>query len=189
MIHTYVPYAPEDRKGDLGWTYNNFMNYLNDDDWACFLDHDACFLTKDWYPRLNKIIELNPTVGLFYPFTNRIAQPLQIPKNINVNSHDIKYHRQIADKIAAKGGYTVQIVPGDTNRYLLSGVVMLISKSVWKKVGGFKSGFYGVDNNIHIACNSNNIPVGLMNGIYVYHWYRGDGYKYPGAVANLDFDQ
>lgn len=189
MIHTYIPYAPEDHEGDIGWVYNNFMQHINDDDWACFLDHDACFLTSDWYKQLTKIIKKNPDVGLFFPFTNRIGQPIQIPKNVDSNSHDIAYHRKIASKISDTGKYTTQIIPGDQNRWLLSGVVILISKQTWKKVGGFKSGFFGVDNNIHVACNNKKIKVGLMNGVYVYHWYRGDGYKYNGKVAPVDFNQ
>ena len=56
MIYTHIPYADSEHPKDLGWAYNNFMNNLGDDDWACFLDHDAMFTVSDWYPRLERII-------------------------------------------------------------------------------------------------------------------------------------
>lgn len=183
MIHTYVPFAPKKHEGDLGWCYNNFMKLLKDDDWACFLDHDACFLTRDWYNQLEEIIKLHPDIGLFFTYTNRVNQTQQIPNHIDRESHDIRYHRKIAAKIATDKRHDVRLIPKSTG--WMSGVVILISKQTWKKTNGFESGFYGVDNNIHAACNKNNIPVGLMEGVYVYHWYRGDGVKYDGKVTRV----
>ena len=61
-----------------------------------------------------------------------------------------------------------------TNTHCISGVVMLIKKSVWRKAGGFKSGFLGIDNDFHQRVVKLGDKVGVMRGIYVYHCYRAD---------------
>ena len=60
MIHTYIPYAPKTQKLNLGWAYNNFMSLVEEDDWVLFLDHDATFTTRDWYPQIEETIISNP---------------------------------------------------------------------------------------------------------------------------------
>lgn len=173
MIHTYIPYTPKKLGNNLGWAYNNFMGLVGDNDWVCFLDHDATFTTRYWYHQLDDIILKNPNVGLYTCLTNRIGNFQQLVQNIDKENHDIKYHRQIGKQLQNEHYDTIL----DLNNYNhpLSGVVILISKNTWSKVGGFKDGFLGVDNDIHRKCLSHNIKVGLMAGVYVYHWYRGDG--------------
>ncbi len=56
----------------------------------------------------------------------------------------------------------------------MSGVVILLSKQTWIQLGGFASGFLGVDNAIHQAARDHGHRVYLMEGVYVYHWYRAD---------------
>ena len=77
MIHTYIPYAPKEKHTNLGWAYNNFMKMVNDDDWVCFLDHDATFTVGNWYLQLEEILKENPEYGLFSCYTNRIGQKAQ----------------------------------------------------------------------------------------------------------------
>lgn len=173
MIYTYIPYSPKKLGNNLGWAYNNFMNLLQEDDWACFLDHDATFTTRYWYHQLEDIIFKYPNIGLYTVLTNRIGQHKQLVNGVDKENHDIKYHRQIGKQLY--DDYYDVILDLNNPNQLLSGVIILISKKTWKKVGGFIDGFLGVDNDIHKKCLSNNIKVGLMAGVYVYHWYRGDG--------------
>ena len=173
MIHTYIPYTPKKLGNNLGWAYNNFMELVGDDDWVCFLDHDATFTTRYWYHQLNDIISKNSNVGLYTCLTNRIGNSQQLVQNIDKENHDIKYHRQIGKHLQNEHYDT--ILDLNNYNYPLSGVVILISKNTWSEVGGFKDGFLEVDNDIHRKCLSHNIKVGLMAGVYVYHWYRGDG--------------
>jgi len=170
MIHTYIPYTPKKLGNNLGWAYNNFMKLLPEDDWACFLDHDATFTTRYWYHQLENIIKKHSEVGLYTCLTNRIGNLQQLVNGIDKENHDIKYHRQIGKQLQEEHYGDVFSI---TNP--LSGVIILISKKTWKTVGGFIDGFLGVDNDIHKKCLDNNIKVGLMGGVYVYHWYRGDG--------------
>lgn len=170
MIHTYIPYTPKELGNNLGWSYNNFMELLPENDWACFLDHDATFTTRYWYHQLEDIIKKHPDVGLYTCLTNRIGNFQQLVSGVDKENHDIKYHRQIGKQLQDDYYNDVFSI---TNP--LSGVIILISKKTWKTVGGFIDGFLGVDNDIHKKCLDNNIKVGLMGGVYVYHWYRGDG--------------
>ena len=57
MIYTHIPYTPKEHGTKIGYAYNKFMEMLpNDDDWGCFVDHDAMFTTPTWYNMINKIV-------------------------------------------------------------------------------------------------------------------------------------
>lgn len=175
MIHTYIPYAPKETHTNLGMVYNNFMEMIGDDDWACFLDHDATFTTRHWYFQLNEIIEKNPQYGLLTAMTNRIGQKLQVVQGVDTENHDIKYHRAVGKAMQEQHNTNVTDLTTNNSDYFLSGVVILISKKAWKECGGFIEGFLGVDRTLHKNCVENGVSVGRMDGVYVYHWYRGDG--------------
>jgi hypothetical protein len=174
MLYCNIPYAPAEHKQNLGWAYNNFMRILTDEDWACFLDHDAMWTTNSWYTQIQQAITTHSEYGLIYCMTNRINPTVQKFKNVDPENHDIRYHRNIGKK--AQDKFKSEIIPYDMSSYLPSGVMMLISKEAWKKTSyGFKDGFLGVDNDIAKQCVDSGVKVGLMRGVYVYHWYRGDG--------------
>jgi glycosyltransferase involved in cell wall biosynthesis len=182
MIHTYIPYSTTDNITDLGTAYNNIMKYISTDDWVCFLDHDAMFTTTNWYLQLNEIIK-NTNYGLLTCMTNRIGNADQKFNVIDENNHDISYHRMIGKQCQEQ--FNLNITPArNTAPNLISGVLMLLSKKTWETVGGFQPGFLGVDNCMHESCLEHNINVGIMNGVYVYHWYRGDGNTEHINIAN-----
>lgn len=177
MIYTFIAYAPREHEKDLAWAYNEFMKLLpNDDDWACFIDHDAMFTTYDWYHQLCEIIKNHPEYSCFTATTNRVAASWQIPVGINTINHDISYHRDIGaglqkdnqDKVA-----DVTKPPGMP----FSGVMILYKKSVWKEVPFrpySQNRLTGVDNLLHMDLQKKGHKIGLMTGIYVYHWYRSE---------------
>ena len=48
MIYTHIAFAQSDCEKNIGCAYNQFMEILpNDDDCACFVDHDAMFTTSN----------------------------------------------------------------------------------------------------------------------------------------------
>lgn len=163
MIHTYIPYNLD---GNLGKAYNDFMQLVNEEDWVCFLDHDAMFTNREWYNDLQLFTEKN--YDLITGVTNRIANPEQ-KVNVDVNNHDINYHRKVS--VDLRSIYGVDITDP---KYLISGVVMLVSKKTWNKVK-FREGFLGVDNAFHKDLIDNNLKVGIARGLYVYHYYGADG--------------
>ena len=93
------------------------------------------------------------------------------------------YHRQVGQAIQANARTALRDVTGES---LMSGVVILLSKQTWHMLGGFQEGFLGVDNAIHQAARDRGCRVYLMEGVYVYHWYRADAISHAG-VSSDDF--
>lgn len=173
MIYTYIPYSTKEHDKDIGWAYNNFMEKLDNDDWVIFLDHDAMFTTIDWFHQIADIINKNPDAGEFSCVTNRIGNEFQKLKDIDDQNHDIKYHRLIGKQLQEKSRNNLVEFKHPTAG--LSGVVIVTSKKAWKLAGGFKSGFLSVDWDYTQRLNKLNLKTYIMTGVYVYHWYRGDG--------------
>jgi GT2 family glycosyltransferase len=182
MIYNFIAYAPRDHEMDLAWTYNYYMSLLpNDDDWACFIDHDAMFTTPDWYSQVEKIIEKNPEYSCFTAVTNRCYAQWQIPQDIDRENHDIKYHRgiglsmQMTERLRVADVTKCADLPAPPPSSPLSGVVIIYKKSAWKKVP-FRlmepGRFTGIDNLLHLDLRDNGFKIGLMCGVYVYHWHR-----------------
>lgn len=181
MIKTFIPYAPD---RDLAKAYNECMGGLSDGDWGCFIDHDAMFTTADWLPQMEAIIKANPEYSCFTVTTNRAYASWQIPEGVNGINHDITYHRSVGKGLQEANGNRVNDVTGCANLPApphtspFSGVVILLKKSAWKQVP-FRlmepGRLTGIDNLLHIDLRDKGFKVGLMTGIYVYHWHRADG--------------
>ncbi len=171
MIATMIPYCPAATDGgkNLGFAYNALMERLQEDDWACFLDHDACFTTRNWYPQLEDIISGLTEPAVLTAVTNRIGCPWQRVPGVDRKNHSMVYHREIGTARQREFGTQITRIEGGT---LLSGVVILLAKKTWQRLGGFTDGLLGVDNRLHQAAREASCPVYLMPGVYVYHWYR-----------------
>jgi len=167
-IFTFIPYATN---GDLGSAYNGHIQAVDDDDWACFIDHDVMWTTPDWNKQLRQIIAEHPDYGCFSVMTNRIGNPEQKVSDLE-DTHDILYHRRIGKELWEKNGTKVVDV---SKTHAISGVVILIYRKAWEEVGGFPTGWMGIDNEFHNRLVKAGVKVGLCKGIYVYHYYRGNG--------------
>lgn len=172
MIYNFIAYATDSEGKDIGKAYNRYMNLVpKDDDWACFIDHDAMWTTEDWFKQLGEILAENTEYGLLTVCTNRIGNPDQKIAKLQ-DTHDMLYHRAIGRQLRQQGDLTVKDV---TNIHCISGVVMVVKKSVWKKAGRFKEdGFLGIDNDFHTRVAKSGGKIGVMRGLYVYHCYRAD---------------
>lgn len=181
---TAIAYSHEKR---LASAYNAIMDRMNEDDWVCFLDHDALFTTYDWYVQISEIIDKYPDAGLFVAMTNRIGLPIQVPfatlskqrlkeyggpvYTVDGNSHDMIFHRQLGHTILKNHRTDVLDITGRIS----NGVVQVTSKAAWKEAGRFneqRCGLGGVDTDYHRAMKRIGKKVYLMRGVYVYHWYR-----------------
>jgi GT2 family glycosyltransferase len=156
---------------NLGLAYNLFMQQLEEDDWACFLDHDAMFTTDTWYKQLEEIIALPDTkLGLLTAITNRVGNDEQLiftKDSPEAKNHDIYFHRKIGKDMHIAEGNSLRVA-----RKIIGGVMMLISKKMWRQVGGFKEGFLGVDGDMDEKVRKAGYVTYIADGIYVYHWYR-----------------
>jgi hypothetical protein len=168
MIYYSVPYSTEK---NLGKYYNDFMRVLpNDDDFACFVDGDTIFSTPNYGHIIQSVVDENPEVKIFTCYTNRIGCKWQVAPGIDTDSNDMKYHRDFGNMMQTIYQTTCE---DKTNSELLSGVLILLRKDLWKKCGGFtEGGMLGIDNDIHKKAKKLNEKIYLMKGVYLFHWYR-----------------
>tara|TARA_Y100001937_G_C7134012_1_gene339004 strand:+ start:407 stop:970 length:564 start_codon:yes stop_codon:yes gene_type:complete len=178
MIFTNIAYSSnKTRHGRqqlpcLGEAYDNFMNQIGDDDWACFLDHDAMFTTDVWYNQIERIINSRDDIGLLTSLTNRIGNVEQIIFDKNSDeayNHDIIFHRKVGQNLANK--HDIELIEANN---LISGVVMVISKKMWKQIGRCPRPGWGVDHDIDSAVRKTGKKTYIMRGVYTYHWYKAD---------------
>lgn len=183
MILTAVPH---DVGADLGRAYNEVMRRVQDDDWVCFLDHDAMFTTRTWFRQLSEVVEEHPDAGLFSVMTNRVGNPQQELRGVDKDNHDVAYHRRIGKQVAEgrhEGVVDLPLVldmdyPGWN---WLAGVVLLTSKKAWSQVMidekvGFPEGYFlGLDNFYHKEQRRLGNKCYLLTRVYVYHWFRAGG--------------
>lgn len=179
MIQYVIPYNTDK---NLGISYNESMeNLKNEDDFCCFLDGDATFTTYFFGKQISDIVAKYPGVGCFTCYTNRIGCKWQILPDINNKSNDISYHRTIGQ--TQYDTHYDDCVDMTNAVPVMSGVLMLIRKKEWLDVGGFTTkGMLGIDGNYHRALINKSHKVYRMNGVYVYHWYRGNN---PGNKKHL----
>ena len=134
MIVTMIPYCPRSEGKNLGFAYNELMTRLRDEDWACFIDHDACFTTYDWYAQLEEITaELDRTL--------RIDGHDQ-PSGFALAAGAGRRSRQPCDGLPPADRRGVQSASRSslrdvTHESLMSGVVILLSKKTWIQLRGF----------------------------------------------------
>lgn len=173
MLITATAY---DLERNLGRAYREIVARLRPDDHCVFLDHDAIWTTRDWYPLLLEAIKRYPNAGLFGAMTNRIGNKEQIPPGVPAG-HDMAAHRKFGQELRARYGTEAIDI---TDKHLLSGVVMCFTAPVLQKLQ-IVDGFFGVDNQVHRDVRRMNKRVLLLRGLYVQHWYRGDGVGHEGA--------
>jgi hypothetical protein len=178
MVYNFTPYCPKTDGKNLGAYYNKYMELLpNDDDWAILMDHDILFTTYDWYNQICDIIEKNDgkidDLGMLVVMTNRIGNAYQKVYNpMLAKSNDIQIHRKYGQKVYNEKYDTLRRF----SQGGMSGLVMVLKKSVWREAGGFMDeGILGVDNNFHSKLRKKlNKEIYIMEGVYVYHWYRNN---------------
>ena len=170
-IFIFIAFAPEAYGRDLGRVYNEYMERLGEDDVAVFIDHDAMLCGSNWASLIDKVVKgCSRENVLFVGRCNRIGNPYQ-RLNLLEDSHNLWEHAVASDVVAEECGDALIDV---TRMPSSSGVVMIVPKRTWNK-NKFELGFLKVDNNFHKAVAKNNGKVYLLEGLYVYHFYRGDG--------------
>ena len=112
--------------------------------------------------------------------TNRVGSPWQRVAGVDPDNHTMNYHREVGRQLAERFGDRLTDATAES---LMSGVVILLSKRTWQLLGGFSSGFLGVDNQLHAQARKCGAPVYLIEGVYVYHWYRADAREHSGGLS------
>lgn len=172
MIYYHTPY---DLNGNLGEYYNKVMSELpSPQDWVVFTDRDTWFP----HPHYGKIIELyskQNEYGLLTCQTNRVGTPYQCFNGKYWNLESNLEHTKLAEGLYLKHNTEIADI---TNLSPLSGMLIMLKKSTWISSGGFKNnGLLGVDNSIHQNVVKRGGKVGMMLGMYVWHYYRNGNKK------------
>jgi len=165
--------TPWTNSGNLAEAYSEFMDKLEDDEWALFRDADTIFTTSDYGKQFYDVLNRYKGVRCFTGLTNRINCAYQKVGGIHNASDDMRYHRDIGKAIQKeKYGEAIDV----TDMQLMSGFFILIKKSLWKELGKLEvKGMLGVDNEIHQRIRIIGERLYLMKGVYLYHWYKGSG--------------
>jgi len=166
MIYYSTPYRTDK---NIGKYYNDFMSLLGENDWACFVDGDTMFTTPFFGKQIEDCIKED---AVYTAVTNRVGTSYQVIGDWNNN--DLEYHRKLGQTLSDTKYRDLKDI---TNESPLSGVLILLSKKLWKEVGGFSEGALGVDNSIHIRAREHSKKVYLMEGVYLLHYYRGGDRK------------
>jgi hypothetical protein len=161
---------PFDTTKNIGKSYNEAFRGLDDNDFVCFVDGDTIFLDSHFGVKIEKILEDNPDINAATCMTNRVGCKWQVYDRVNWFNENMLDHNRLTNECWERHGYKVT---DSTNEQLMSGVMILLRKSTWEKIGKFKEdGMLGIDNDIHQKLIDNNEKLWLMNGIYLYHKYR-----------------
>lgn len=178
MIVPMMPYASD---MNLGRSYNECMDRLRHDDWACFLDHDAMHTTRDWFRLIEEAIAFQPGAGAFVAVTNRIDAVWQRAAESDRENHDIGYHTRIG--LARLKKRTLLDIT-DTKGF--GGVCFAVSRRGWLAAGGFADGLLCVDHSLHFGLQRAGLTVWLLENLYVYHRRRAFVGKLPDDTPRVE---
>jgi GT2 family glycosyltransferase len=160
---------PYSQKKLIGEAYNNFCRKVeNEEDWIILQDGDIMYLTPNWGRLIYSSIRLGSDFALIGCYTNRLRLAHQLHEGKFSDDHDIMYHARIAETYAIRE-------PGvtDTGGQIVAGLFMAFQKKTWRKVGGFNESSIAFDADFSLKVLASGGKIGLMNNLYVYHWYRG----------------
>lgn len=159
--------------GNLAKYYNDCCNIVpNQNDWIALWDSDVFLYNTfvNWGEYLQKAINENPDIKLFSCITNRIGTHKQrLTPNMDNNVDIVKHYYQ-AREIYNNSKYKI-----DRSAKTLSGFFMMFKKETWSAVGGFdesNGGYIGVDTQFSREISNKGWKMGILQGMYVYHYYR-----------------
>lgn len=165
-IHYSNPFSIEK---NIGKALNEFCEMVPDGDWICLQDGDMMYLTPDWGKQIAEVVtNYGNKYSLIGCLTNRLGRPIQVYDKANYNNHDIKFHYDLAVKLANDNWGVVDDI---THKKYVAGMFMLFPKSIWLK-NRFKENVSYFDDEFSKGVLRQGGKVGLMKGLYVYHSYR-----------------
>lgn len=168
MIHYTTGWNSEK---NLGQYWNHCMDLIDRDDWWCFRDGDTMWTTDYWGKQIEDVVKKHPECRSFTCVTNRVGCPWQMVGKIK--GDDYREHREFGHILYTKHYSEVKDVTNNRD-FPFSGVLLLVQKSLWIKLGGFKKkGVLGVDYDWHWKVMNHDELFYMMTGLYLYHWYRG----------------
>jgi len=157
---------------NIGAYYNQCCKLVpNPETWIGLWDTDVLMFNTfvNWGDFLEKITIKHPNIDLFACVTNRIGTHKQRYGKQQDENANIVYHRNLSEKILSEN-YT--IVNDAVNT--ISGFFMFFKKKTWDKYGPFPEDtkLIGVDTAFSRSISNNGGKIGIIKGMYVFHYYR-----------------
>lgn len=164
-----IPFMEEQ---SIGRAYNREMERLDNHGWAVLMDYDVMIMNPHWHAICcNAIEKVGHNAGIITCYTNRIGCKVQQAPGVDQDCFDMRYHREFAKRLWKKLSGRVRDHTA-TRGCRFSGMFMLISKAVWKRVGGFKTdSFFHVDVDFYDKVKRHGYHTYLMEDLYVFHMY------------------
>jgi hypothetical protein len=154
---------------NIGRAYNEFCEMVPDGDWICLRDGDSLFLHPHWGKQIEDIvIKHGNDYALMGCITNRLRSPRQLYNNAFSEDPDILNHKTIADEL-----YTGWYDQVRNAGHPIAGLLMLFPKSTWKKIQ-FQENTIHFDSLFSQSVLDHGGSVGIMEGVYCFHFYRFD---------------
>lgn len=154
---------------NIGRAYNEFCEAVPDEDWICLRDGDSMFLHPHWGKQLqDTILKHGQEYALLGCITNRLKSTRQLYGNAFSDDPDILNHKRIADELYSSKYDSVQNAGHE-----IAGLLMLFPKATWKQTP-FAENTIHFDSLFSQAVLRAGGKVGLMEGVYCFHFYRFD---------------
>lgn len=166
-VHFLTPYHPR----DIGKGLNQAIALLPANDWICLRDADTLFLTPQCQPLVIQIATENDHPGgvkLIGCRTNRVRSPLQHCGEALFESADINDH--VAEAERRRGMYGSQVTPHPQGE-AVAGLLMLFPVSLARLLR-FEEKTAHFDSRFTAQARAIGQPVGIAQGLYLFHMYR-----------------
>lgn len=163
---------------NIGKAINDIAKMVPDQDWICYRDIDTIPMYHEKFFKQCEEIAERGDFDLVGCITNRLGLERQLYQKKISNNPDMLYHREIAKELFEQNGSKVTRVTGG-----IGGIMMLFSKEIWKKVGGFEEGYIVHPNgnffDYEFCQKVRQVKgsIGVADGIYLFHFYRFESEK------------
>lgn len=153
---------------NIGRAYNEICSLFPDDSWICISDQDCLWWPELVLKQIGEILNRDSSYSLLGCMTNRLASEYQRPFPGDFDNMNIRDHRARAEELYNKN---YGIVEGE--RRPIAGLFMLFPKKVWNRIK-FKEQCISADTKFCKDILRSGGKIGLMKGVYCFHWYRGN---------------
>lgn len=158
---------------NIGNAINDIVKLLPEQDWICLRDIDTIPLYHEKFFEQCENIANSGSYDLVGCITNRLGLERQLYKRQFSDESDILEHRKIAIELYNSFGSSVSTVHSG-----IAGLMMLFSKDLWNRVGGFEEGYIVhpngkfFDSEFCMKARAKGAKLGVADGIYLFHFYR-----------------
>lgn len=165
-VHYISPYSTDK---NFGKAINDACSIVPDSDYICLRDGDSMFLTSSWGAQIEETIKRHGRkYSLICCLTNRLGRPIQRYKGEFSTNTDIMHHYSIAEELEREHWAEVEDI---TVKRRVAGMFMLFPKTLWNSIK-FEENTAQFDDRFSNAVVRKGKKLGLMKGLYVFHFYR-----------------